>query len=107
MDRAVVRIGRGMAERRVQEGREFRARHLAAAHRKIAVGDGAEPRDVAGDRNVPRGIGKNHLGPLVAEQQPDLTLMRLSWRCTSGAFRQAATHSSDFSLVAFNALRRA
>src|SRR6266446_4320391 len=68
MDRAIVRIRGGMAQRRAQEGFEFRGRHLAAAHRKITVLDGAEPRDMAGDRNVPRRIRKNHLGPLVSEK---------------------------------------
>jgi hypothetical protein len=68
MDRAIVRIRGGMAQRRAQEGLEFRGRHLAAAHRKITVLDGAEPRDMAGDRNVPRRIRKNHLGPIVSEK---------------------------------------
>src|SRR6266403_1150855 len=48
-----------------QEGLEFRRRHLAAAHRKITVLSGSEPRDMAGDRNVPGRICKDHLGPLV------------------------------------------
>ena len=73
MDRAIVRIHDGMAQRRAQEGLEFRGRHLAAAHRKIAMLDGTEPRDMAGDRNVPRRVRKNHLGRLVSEK-PDVAL---------------------------------
>ena len=57
-----------MAKRRSQKGLEFRRQHLAAAHRKITVLSGSEPRDMVGDRNVPGRIRKDHLGPLVSEK---------------------------------------
>ena len=62
VDRTVIRAAGGVAKCRSQEILELQRRHLTAAHRKISVLGGPETRDVTGDWDVPRRIGKNQPG---------------------------------------------
>src|ERR1700704_2149136 len=67
MDRAVDRIGREMAEYRLQKSRELGLRHFPGSHGELAMLNCAEASDMPGNRYVVGRIGEHHLRPGVAQ----------------------------------------